>query len=378
MKHLVLCLAVVFLGCLIILANLNAHKEQAASRTKGPYTPPAVAFNGNSHDLKQSVIVPTLDTPMPDGKNVVWCAPFQMAWSYLKDDVVKEPVRIANAEAVAKRLDDSPFSKSDLPDDSYYAAAGLAKDGIVQKIRQEMKERFHKEPLDLNDADAALVAYGYLRAQVPFTIPYFENKKAFSFTDSEGRKTAVASFGLREEDGSAYYKLRAQFEALYVLQEDHRGDPVEFAVDLCRDSKPNQIILACIPRKNNLQAMVADVVRKIADHPPDERWLAPDARVLIPCLNWSITHHFTELEGADKHFLNRGFEGLWMKTALQTIDFRLDRSGVELESEAKVMVAPIPIHYIVNRPFLIVVKKRGLERPFFVMWVDNAELLCKP
>ncbi len=35
-------------------------------------------------------------------------------------------------------------------------------------------------------------------------------------------------------------------------------------------------------------------------------------------------------------------------------------------------------NFIFDRPFLIVVKKRGAERPFFVMWVDNAELLCKP
>jgi hypothetical protein len=59
------------------------------------------------------------------------------------------------------------------------------------------------------------------------------------------------------------------------------------------------------------------------------------------------------------------------------MDFRLDRSGVELESEAKLFVTPIPINYVINRPFLIYVKKRGSDRPFFAMWVDNAELLSK-
>ncbi len=38
----------------------------------------------------------------------------------------------------------------------------------------------------------------------------------------------------------------------------------------------------------------------------------------------------------------------------------------------------MPINYIVNRPFLIYIRKRGADRPFFVMWVDNAELLSKP
>ena len=91
--------------------------------------------------------------------------------------------RIANAEAVAQRLNDSRFSESHLPKDSYYATAGRVEDGIVGRIQQEMNERFGKEPLDLQDAQSGLVAYGYLRAQVPFTIPYFENTKEFVFTD---------------------------------------------------------------------------------------------------------------------------------------------------------------------------------------------------
>ncbi|UCF14864.1 MAG: hypothetical protein JSW59_15755 [Phycisphaerales bacterium] len=35
-----------------------------------------------------------------------------------------------------------------------------------------------------------------------------------------------------------------------------------------------------------------------------------------------------------------------------------------------------PRHFDFNSPFLIYVKKRGADySPFFVMWVDNAELM---
>jgi hypothetical protein len=91
-----------------------------------------------------------------------------------------------------------------------------------------------------------------------------------------------------------------------------------------------------------------------------------------------MAHHFTELEGYDKQSLNAKFPGLWIKTALQTIDFRLDRSGVELEAESHLIYAGTDPRFLFNRPFLIIVKKQGAEHPFFVMWVDNAELLCKP
>jgi hypothetical protein len=59
------------------------------------------------------------------------------------------------------------------------------------------------------------------------------------------------------------------------------------------------------------------------------------------------------------------------------IQFRLDRSGAELKSEAKLYAKPMPKEFIFDRPFLICVKKRGAEHPFFVMWVDNVELLSK-
>ena len=57
-----------------------------------------------------------------------------------------------------------------------------------------------------------------------------------------------------------------------------------------------------------------------------------------------------------------------------------------VKSEARIGVAPPfsssrrqmiePRHFHFDRPFLIYVKKRGADySPFFVMWVDNAELM---
>ena len=93
----------------------------------------------------------------------------------------------------------------------------------------------------------------------------------------------------------------------------------------------------------------------------------------LPC------HHFQELEGSDKQFLNPSLQGLYLDTALQTIQFGLDRSRAELSSESQIIVKSAPAAFLhFNRPFLVLIKKRDAEQPFFVMWVDNAELLDKP
>jgi len=95
--------------------------------------------------------------------------------------------------------------------------------------------------------------------------------------------------------------------------------------------------------------------------------------LLVPDLFWRISHRYTELEG--KSFKNAELRGQSLDVAQQDILFRLDRSGAELKSEAKVFVLPVPTYFVLDRPFLIYMKKRGARDPYFAMWVDNAELL---
>lgn len=99
----------------------------------------------------------------------------------------------------------------------------------------------------------------------------------------------------------------------------------------------------------------------------------------VPNIYWDIEHHFNELEGQDKRFINKGFEGIYLDAAIQKTRFKLDRKGAEVSSEAAGWLGEIGNKNLAfNRPFLIFMKKRGAKYPFLVVWVDNSELLCKP
>jgi hypothetical protein len=89
---------------------------------------------------------------------------------------------------------------------------------------------------------------------------------------------------------------------------------------------------------------------------------------------WEIDHRFDEL--IDKIVANAN-PPMPILEAKQSIKFKLDRCGEMLESEATFVVAAAPRYFIFNRPFLVYMKKRECNQPFFVMWVDNAELLNK-
>jgi hypothetical protein len=114
------------------------------------------------------------------------------------------------------------------------------------------------------------------------------------------------------------------------------------------------------------------------------RQLRPIDRLIVPDVLYKLTHHFKDLEG--KRLANEQWPDYFISEARQMVDFSLSRMGVILKSEAilggAAGIAPprkeLPRHFYFNRPFLIYVKKRGAEfSPFFVMWVDNAELMNK-
>ena len=83
MKGAILFLLAVAVGAITTFLLLRpgnvAQSEGSASK---------LSFDGDSSELKQTAFVPTLDTPIPDGKSAVWCASFQLAWDKLKSDVV--------------------------------------------------------------------------------------------------------------------------------------------------------------------------------------------------------------------------------------------------------------------------------------------------
>jgi hypothetical protein len=282
-------------------------------------------------------------------------------------------VQLNGAAAFCTRLNDAADPAADLPAGSSYAAAGWGNKGIIQKIDKDFRAGFPgvSPPTFGGIAPDSYLAYVYLQASVKFTIPYFEETKPFSFTDAAGKISSVRAFGVREEDDYAYRELRGQPKLLYV---DDNFEPVDFAIDLCSNSKDVQVVVACTKRGTTLAATLEALEAKTAAFPKEMRKaLGINDVLLVPRMDWRIKHHFQEVEG--KAFANAALSQQRMDVATEELQFRLDKGGMELRAEAKHMMKPVPKHYLANRPFLLYAKKRDADHPFFVMWVENAELL---
>lgn len=356
---------------LLLLLSLGIAAIVATIFITNRQSPPVFSapdHQGDSTSFQRTVIVPTLDTPSPKGKNVIWCASFQLAWNHLCDDVMKEPVKLNGAQEIADRLNKSELLEADLPEDSYYAVAGKGSDGIYTKIRNEMARRFPGYTPNLpSEKNASILAYAYLQAKVPFKYTYQDT--SMDFTDSAGKKTGVDGFGVFKEFMPD--KLRPQVQILY------RNSENEIIIDPCKVSKPNQLILARIPPKETLAATVVEAERLISTQGLHGQAAELDACgfMNVPNVRFFLKHHYAEFEGTS--CLNKAADGLSVTEARQDIRFQLDKTGARLKSEAEVVALAVPSFYYFDRPFLIMMKKRGALHPFFVMWVDNAELLCK-
>lgn len=371
----VLCLAV------ICLAGLGYWWMYTSD---GPLLP--LSFDGESKDLHDLIIVPTLDTPLPEGKSALWCSSFQLAWNELKDAIVGEPVRIKGAEAITDRLNRAPQSVQDISADSIYIASGSISDGINEKTRREMQRRFPNARLpELPDNGNGLIAFAHLGARVKFIHPFLVNPKPLEFTDAHGRKSSVASFGLPP---GKYVTPREVAEQVRILYAAYDGNSAtEYALDLSADSQPNQVVVALLKPSATLADTLGDLQKKMEKYrttPESERFytaftLGFHEEVLVPTMRWRIEHRFRELEGPDRLVLNNRFQGITLAAAYQDIEFRLDAKGAVVESSA--LAAPASAKdrphtdFVFDRPFLVYLKKRDAQHPFFVMWVSDAELL---
>jgi hypothetical protein len=333
---------------------------------------------------KATEVVATLETLIPEGKNAIWCASFLAAWKTLMEQVTQEPVSLEGQGGLVPSLNSAPDPRPAVPQAALYVASGWKQEGIIERVQRELVQKFPSKqaPTFPGAISNSFIAYSYLEASVKFSLPYFQNRQALEFTDAEGRKTPVVSFGIRPEDDYAYYKLRAQPQILFRKGEE-REESLEFAIDLCPDSEPSQIVVARINREPTLAAAVARVDmeseemdargRGQPDYAKHLQKVGPNDVLLVPNLFWQLSHHFSELEG--KKFTNAKLKGQQLDVAQQDILFRLDRSGAELKSESKMLCSPIPTYFVLDRPYLIFLRQRGAQAPYFAMWVDNSELL---
>jgi len=320
------------------------------------------SLQADTSGLAGTTVVAALDSPLPPGKNAIWCGSFLAAWQRI-EELVGAPVQFGETAAIRATSASSPASSDWLPDGDSYSRAGWIRDGVVADIQREMARLFpgcSTPTFPLLPQDAA-VAYGFSQCSMRFPVAYFDSTEPMPFIDFEGRSTPVRTFGVRMSDANGALEQRNQARVLF---NSGGADGHEFALDLCRTSTQVQIVFARIGKADTLARMIANVHDMTAHAGPRSRvpMLLPMDVMLVPNMNWQIAHHFLS-----KDFLAQ---------VIQDTRFRLDRHGVELKSEATMsLVGGGADVYAGSGPFLVYITRRDAPVPFLAVWIETAELL---
>src|SRR5579862_61407 len=110
----------IIVGMLLTCVGGDRWIALPAWSTQEPSSTAASPADGAS--LQETVVVPSFSSPLPEGKNVVWTATFQVSWDRL-GALFKEPLSIGGAEEISRLLNRSTFQEDQVPVGSGYAIA---------------------------------------------------------------------------------------------------------------------------------------------------------------------------------------------------------------------------------------------------------------
>jgi serine protease inhibitor len=221
-----------------------------------------------------------------------------------------------------------------------------------------------------------IITKAFFNKTLPFPSKLQKLDEPISFN-----KTNVSAFGIKYYDEEA-----AKFtEILYYKDDDH------FALKLMPKDNEHQIILAkgtgnvanlatAIKQTNDL-INIANNEKKL----PKTAWKynLNDIDIFsIPIIKFNIEKNYSEIEG--QTFTTNG-KRHHVEEAYQRTGFMLDENGAVVESQAYTTTDSIasepmkiqPKRMIFDKPFLIIIKRTKKDNPYFVMYVQNTELLTK-
>ncbi|MES2790175.1 MAG: DUF1559 domain-containing protein [Planctomycetota bacterium] len=340
-----------------------------------PAAKPAAEYPG-------STVFPYLGAKIEGPKNVVYCATFQIAWDQLRDVVKADPQFDSKSEFVDE-LNASRFPLQDLDPTSYVATGGRMDDHTLGLLDGVLKQKFPKhERLPLNAPTDGFIAYCYLLKQLSFRVNFERFGVPMVFHTGE-QTEKVEAFGI-DSLGDVGHRLEEILEQVEIL--DHVSDS-DFILQLKTRDRLDEMILAKIPPGKNLRETLATVEKRIVTPAANgfRKKLGGGDKLMIPVLQMSVKRDYPELTG--QAIENGDAKGNRLIQAVQIIKFRLDETGVIIESEAAIIGenghsgverdydSSKPRQLIFDRPFLLVFRETKAKAPYLVVWVAHQELM---
>lgn len=298
--------------------------------------------------------------------NYVWGGAMNLAWNELNENILHEKLKFKKDDKIAlemaEKLNNPIFTKNDLDDKSYYIKSGYGQ-ATVDTINKESKKKFPSKSfgdleIDLSPTD--IISYAYFLKEV-------EYKTAFEKKDVSFNGQKVKGFYTKEE---------SQRENVKIIKYENDD---KFIISLQLKDKSDQLILAKGYSMTNPQNVVNEINQN------NKGYLATIGKsdhFEAPKLHLDHRRDYIELVG--KYLANKGFEEYFIAQMFENIKFDMDEKGARVENEAVIVMEQSIMmeqekskNFILDKPYWVVMQRADSQNPYFILGVNNTELMEK-
>lgn len=313
-------------------------------------------------------LLATMDSES-DAKNQVWVGTFQLIWNDLVNEILHQPVTFVDFNSLmAESLNRQSFTTNDISENAYYKKWGHPSPKLKHEIETGIKKKFNEKSeildyVDWSENPNNYILYAMLKKDFEY-IEKFEKLEPDKFNGSSGY---VDYFGFTDETSN---KIRNSIGVLFY------ENPASYAVNL-KTKTGDEVLLYRTDNKKTLDKIYAEMLNKEENYTGNKFIMEKD-EFKSPILDFKKTEKFDELcnkqiTGTDYH----------LSEAIETIDFKMDESGVKLKSEAIIAVEKgmaivhiKPRYFYFNDNFYIFIRENN-KKPYFAMRISDAKLLQK-
>ena len=356
---LVVLIAIVFL----VVALLNRKKEPG-----NPEEPdiPRVEFSDKIE------VVPTMDDIIMSDTS--WCATFQLVWNDLKNEVVKQDIKMSPQPEIVDNLNKESFTEDMLSDEYYYKIYGPKSPSLKAEIEKGIKEKFNQTSDILDDFDWSEKATTESDPKRYFfyTMLYREFEYLYEFDKLDngnfGKNTDVEYFGI---DSNSNEELRSNIRVLYYNSKE------DFAIVL-KTKNNDEVIMVKSPEGNTFNQIYENMNKKTQES-TSSSYMKEEDYFKAPKLKFNVKKDYVELAG--KIFATADGDALEIAKALQTVQFEIDEKGGKVKSEAAIDVKdglaidpgakPKPRYFYLDDTFALFLREEGKDMPYFAARVED-------
>ncbi|MFA6447225.1 MAG: hypothetical protein WCW31_03135 [Patescibacteria group bacterium] len=302
--------------------------------------------------------------------NYVYGAAMNLAWNDMVSNIIHGPVKLDTKDSAALRttaaFNKAIFTKKDLDSASYYVKSGFGQK-IVDQVNRESRAKFPQKSfsdLKINLRNTDFLAYAYFLKQVEYPKEFAVDKLDFNV---RSKKQKVKSF---------YAQTNVQKGNVQILK---YWNDEKFIISLRLKDANDRMLVAKGFDMTDPQTVVKEVN---AINPADITSMEREDVFEMPMLHLDAHREYTEMIG--EKFANLGFEKYIIGLMFENIKFDIDQKGARVENEAVIAglataMQPMfpPKDMVLNKPFWIVMERKDSKHPYFILGVNNAELMEK-